>query len=129
MLTGKIPVYILLSCEDVRGVFDILADAGPITKEVSYSGIQSVPDAIHHALNLDKDQWYQRYIIIVDQPRWKSLDGVLVINMDFEGGIDGELDCKAMQFVNAFPSNTGIRAQNACIRGCHQYLFHEHWKY
>lgn len=129
MLTGKIPVYVLLSREAARGVFDVLAEAGPITKEASYSGIQSVPETIHHASNLDKDQWYQRYIIIVDQPRWNSLDGVLVINMDFEGGTDGESGCKAMQFVDTFPSNTGIRAQNACIRCRHQHLFHEHWKY
>ena len=66
MLTGNIPVYVLLSREAMRGVFDVLSEAGPITKEASYSGIKSVPEAIHHASNLDKDQWYQRYIIIVD---------------------------------------------------------------
>ena len=106
MLTGKIPVYILLSREDARGVFDVLAEAGPITKEASYSGIRSVPEAIHHASNLEKDQWYQGYIIIVDRPRWKSLDGVLVINMDFEGGTDGESDCRAMQCDDTGPSNS-----------------------
>lgn len=131
MLTGKnkIPVYVLLSREDARGVFDVLAEAWPITKEASYSGKRSVPEAIHHASNLDKDQWYQRYIIIVDRPQWKSLDGVLVINMDFEGDTDGESDCKVLQFVDTCPSNTGIRAQDACIRGRYQHLFHEHRKY
>lgn len=91
MRTGRIPVYVLIPDEDAGGIFNVLAEAGPTTKEASYSGIRSAPEAIHHASNLDKDQWYQWYLIIVDRPQWKTADGVLVVNMDFEGGPDGEL--------------------------------------
>ena len=69
MLTGKIPVYILIPGEDARGIFHVLAEAGPVTKKASCSRIRSAPEAIRHASNLDKDQWYQWYIIIVDRPQ------------------------------------------------------------
>lgn len=88
MLTGKIPVYVLLS-QDTREIFNVLVETRSITEEVSYSGIRSVPEAIRHASNLGKDQWYQQYLIIVDRPQWKSIYGVLVTNMHSEGGSDG----------------------------------------
>ena len=106
MLTGQIPVYILASygCQDVREILDVLAEAGPIIKKARNSVVQSVPTAIHHASNLNQDQWDQNYIIIVDRLQWKSTDGVLVINMDFEGSLDGEGDRRHLQLpmVNCF---------------------------
>lgn len=98
MPNRKFPIYILpslnLSPEDRKGVLDIIAEAGPIAEEVlCHEGIQTPSDAIRYTSStLNKDHWHHDYIIVVDRPGWKPPDqeGVLVINMDFKGEVDGK---------------------------------------
>lgn len=93
MSTGKIPLYIMIahSDDDEREIFKTFAEAGPMAEKVPDADtLENTFDAIIHADNLDGDYWLQEYLIIVDRPEWKTDDGVLVINKDFKGSIDGK---------------------------------------
>ncbi|BCR90757.1 uncharacterized protein ACHE_60643S [Aspergillus chevalieri] len=92
MSTGKIPLYIMIahSDDDEREIFKTFAEAGPMAEKVPDADtLENTFDAIIHADKLDGDYWLQEYLIIVDRPEWKTDDGVLVINKDFKGSIDG----------------------------------------
>ena len=93
MSTGKIPVYILIphSDDDERGIFKAFAEAGPMAEKIPDADmLENVFDAILHTNKLDGDYWLQEYLIIVDQPEWKTDDGVLVVNKNFKGSVDGK---------------------------------------
>lgn len=94
MSIRNIPVYILIphTEEDEKEIFGAFAEAGPITKKVPNTDtLEGAFDAILNANRLDEDYWLQEFRIIVDRPEWKSKDGVLVVNRNFKGNIDGEL--------------------------------------
>jgi hypothetical protein len=83
-----------LSPHDRQAVLNTIAEAGPITEEVSHDGsIQAIFDAIQYtSSSLDKGHWYCDYMIVVDRPGWESTEqgSVLVVKSNFKGEVDGE---------------------------------------
>lgn len=93
MSAGKIPVYILIphSDNDEREIFKAFAEAGPMAEKIPDADtLKDAFDAILHADTLEGSYWLQEYLIIVDQPEWKTDDGVLVVNKNFKGSVDGK---------------------------------------
>lgn len=90
-----IPIYVLHANtlqEESHLHNQLHADVeGPIAqKPTTSTAIQTARDAIAHAAGLDTEQWCTRYVIVVDRPATDVLDyGVLVVNMDFRGRVDG----------------------------------------
>lgn len=93
--TNSIPVYVLQpSTPEEESQLDNQIHAeveGPIARKPSdTTTIQTAREAIAHAAGLDSEQWYTKYVIIIDQPADGIQDhGVLVVNMDFQGRLDG----------------------------------------
>jgi len=61
--------------------------------------LENAFDAILLVDKLDDGSWLQEYLNIVDRPDWKTDDGVLVINKDFKGNVDGKLQSHWRVFV------------------------------
>lgn len=89
-----IPVYVLHPTtpeEDTDLNSQIHAEVeSPIAQRPPGTTIQTARDAIAHAAGLDTEQWSTQYMIIIDRPVGEVPDyGVLVVNMDFRGRLDG----------------------------------------
>lgn len=70
----------------INGDFDAVRAPLPADQ-----ALNSVEEVLEHVSTLDTDVWDQQFVIVIDREDWGAQGGVLLLNTDFEGYLDGKL--------------------------------------